>query len=372
MHTTKKFIFFITFLEFTISSLYFAYFSNALHEEIWENYLGFTRLVIPDVFIYLNIVDFNSPVRSILFAGIKNSIIPSFLWFIAHSNWQVVILLNSIILFWGLNYFRKIASICKIDERKTKIMLILFALLPSTILYSIGALKEIPTLTFSLGFIYCYIKEKRFCWIMFFFLLVLCRYQMVIALFIFFIADRYNKSSFKVAFIILLFISIAYPFIYNLGVFQSDATDLYREMNQNGSTLGNTIEIIRNSKPGLSALAIFFRVLQSIFEPLFTFVRAPTFTENGFISLTLLAHFTSLCIIIRYWLLALKRFYYTIFIKKSDNINLNLMRLYTFCFVSIIPIAGFSFIQHRYLYPFIPIIMLISATNIKDNKIGVN
>jgi len=372
MDITKKFIFFITLLEFTISCLYFTYFSNALHEQIWENYLGFTRIVIPDTFIYLNIIDSVNPINSILFAGIKNSIIPSFLWFIAHSNWYFAILLNSIILFWGLNYFRKIASIFRVGEQKTKIMMTILALLPSTILYSIGALKEIPTLAFSLGFIYCYMKEKRFCWMMFFFLLVLCRYQMGIALFIFFIADRYRESSFKVAFIILLSISIAYPFMFNLGVFQSDATDLYREMNQTASTLGGSIEIMRNSIPGLSALAIFFRVFQSIFEPLFTFLRAPTFIEDGFISLTLFAHFISLCIIIRFWILALRRFYYSVFIKKSDNINLNLMRLYTFCFVSIIPIAGFSFIQHRYLYPFIPIIMLIAVTNLKNSKIEVD
>lgn len=355
--------FFLSLLVFLLSWSYYVYFSEALDNNEWENVNGFTRIIIPDTFYYLKITGLPDPIVSILFAGLKNTIVPSLIWFMANGQWVLVSLVNSLFLFIGLMYFAKTARLLNVPSQKILFLMALLALLPATVFHSVGALKEIPNLLFLMGFFYHYLKGDRARWLLYALLCVLLRYQLVFPLFLFLVADRFRQRALLFAFCVLIVMAAIYPYIHSLAVFAPAATEKFRELYGTEGSLGGIIEHIRETMPGLSIIAVLIRVIQSIFEPLITFVKKPSFYEDGDLSIILTAYFISSIILFRYWLLFLKRI--VSLLANPANTPRNVIRLYMFCLVFIFPIAGLSYIHYRYTYPFTGFVLVAGAVGLE-------
>lgn len=343
-----------------LSVTYYGYFSEAIDLGDWENIKGFTRVLVPDTFVYLYAIDPSDPFYSLWTSSVKNTIGPSLMWFIAGGSWELISFCNSCLLFIGLIYFIKIARLFGVSNNKRMILVFIIALLPSTIYYSVGALKEIPTLMFIMGFSYHYIKNQRAKWLLFVVLMVLFRYQLVYAILLFLFVERFKTRSLLVALLTLGAIAFFYPYLKTIVVFSSGATINYRLESVDVNSLGGMIESVRETMPGFSLIAVSIRVFQSIFEPILTFVQDPSYLEkNGHLSLFSVMYLVSNIVMFPFWLLLLMR---TIFLLKNPlKLPWNVYKLYTLCIVVIVPIGGFSFIHHRYLYLITPILLLLSV-----------
>ena len=78
-----------------LSYQYLDYFYAYLAHGEWldlEN--GFTRILIPDTFIYKSIIDTDNVWLSIILSGVKNTIGPSFIWYAAQFDWFIVLFIN--------------------------------------------------------------------------------------------------------------------------------------------------------------------------------------------------------------------------------------------------------------------------------------
>ena len=77
-----------------IGFFYIQYFHASLSSNEYEHVNGFTRIVIPDSFLYKDIIDVDNILVSIGLSGVKNTIGPSTLWVLADFNWYVVFCIN--------------------------------------------------------------------------------------------------------------------------------------------------------------------------------------------------------------------------------------------------------------------------------------
>lgn len=361
------FAFFLSLSVFLLSWSYYVYFSEPLNDGVWQNIDGFTRIVIPDTFLYKNIIDFSNPIGSIVLSTVKNTIGPSLIWFVVNGEWILVSVVNSVFLFAALLYLARIARLLGIPQRHALALMSIIALLPATVYYSVGALKEIPSLLFLTGFFYHYLKRDRARWLLYALLCVLFRYQLVFPLIFFLVADRFHRRALIFAFSVLIVLSAIYPYIISWNVFSLDAVKSYRELYGEDDSLGGFLESVRNNIPGLSVIAVLVRVIQSLFEPLLAFLKNPSFYEDGDLSVLGVVYFSSAIILFRYWLLFFRRM--VLLLINRAHTHRNIIRLYMFCLVFILPIAGFSFIHHRYIYPLTALVMVASAIRLKPKAL---
>lgn len=357
------FAFFLSLCAFLFSWAHYVYFSEALNNNEWESVNGFTRIVIPDTFLYKEVLDFSDPLTSVVLAGVKNTVGPSLIWYVTNGKWISVLAINAVLLFLTVLYLARLARLMRIARHGAWALMAIVALLPATIYHSVGALKEIPTLLFLTGFFYHYLKGDRTKWVLFSLACILFRYQLAFLLFAFLVVDRFQRKALLYAFFMLIVLSALYPYI-GLGVFSAGSTESFRDLYGADGSLGGIVESARERIPVLSVFAILFRIIQSIFEPLLTFIRNPSFYENGDISVIRIVYVFSALPMLRYWLLFLKRM--VSMLVNPDDTDRNVIRLYTFCLVFIVPIGGFSFIHHRYLYPMTALVLVAAAIRLKS------
>ena len=196
------------------------------------------------------------------------------------------------------------------------------------------------------------------------------RYQIGVAILLFVFVDLFKESSFYVTIISLLMVSIFFPFIKSIYIFSNNDTESYRACYGTQDSFGGVIESVRDTMPIISAFAVFIRVIQDIFEPFFYFIRDQSFSENGDISVILIVNYVSSLLTLYFWLI----FFYNTIILIKNNVNpvINNLRLFTLSLIAIIPVAGFSFIHHRYLYPFIGLILLAGSISVNNKHISEN
>ncbi len=358
--------FFICLIIFGITYSYYDFFAEYLARDQHTDAGGFTSIIIPDTFLYKGVIDEDLMVQSILLSTVKNTIGPSFLWVLASSNWVNALIMNAIFIFFILQFLIKIAHELMLPPSMTLRNIFLFALLPTTLYFAIGALKEIPCLFGMLGFFYHYLKRNRVRYGFFIFFLFIFRYQLAFPLLAFIGFDMFKKKSFLYVLIFLSAISFLYPFL-KLDVFTTDATSSFREANGVAGSLGSIIEVIRASIPGLSLIAIVIRVVQSIFEPIFNFLRTPSFYEEGNLSIYVIVKFFGILVLSKYWIYFFKT---AIKILKNPKVyDQSLISLYSLCFLILIPTGGFSFIQDRYLYPITGLMILASIYKLPKRKV---
>ena len=170
----------LTTLLIIVSWFYLDYFYPYLITGEWldlDN--GFTRIIVPDTFIYERTIDKDNVLMSIIFSSVKNTIGPSLIWFFSGYNWYVVLLLNSIFVWLILLFLEKNLKFYGVNSKKIYSVVVVFSLLPSTTFYMIGSLKELPTMLFLLMILF-FANTKK--WILLglaILLLILFRYQFI-------------------------------------------------------------------------------------------------------------------------------------------------------------------------------------------------
>ena len=101
---------------FVLSLAYVANFHSALATGDWIDVKGYTRIVIPDTFVYKGLIDGELSLLGITVAGIKNAIGPALIWNLAFSNWFLVATLNSLMLLALLLYVIKLCKHFKVPR----------------------------------------------------------------------------------------------------------------------------------------------------------------------------------------------------------------------------------------------------------------
>ena len=341
---------------FVFSSAYYIYFANALYYFDFSPD-GFIGIVIPDTFVYLGEVDQNNPVASIFLSSVKNTIGPSLIWLLVGKSWIGAAAVNALLVFWTLIYVRRLATLFKVPQRKTIVVMALVGLLPTTLYHSVGALKEIPTMLFLTAFLYHYVRGDRWRWLAFALLGALFRYQIGLIVAVFWIADRFGRRALLYLALALLAFAAVYPLV-KVGVFYSEATAFYRETDDTEGTLGAAVESIRDTVPVASAFAVLFRLGQTLFEPFITLVQSGGFYQGQSLSIINIAYVLGLALTVGPWMRFAGRMARLIIQSRGSE---SVRRLYLLCLAYIVPVAGFSFIHHRYLYPVLALILIAAA-----------
>ena len=345
-----------------LSLSYYSHFADALQVGVWQDVDGYTRIVIPDTLLYQALSEGNSVRTTLVIAAVKNSVGPTAIWYITGNSWIGVAVVNAVLLFAALWFVWGISGELSFRRRNRRLALLIVALLPDTIFYSVGALKEIPNMTFLLGFFYFYISRKRIKSTLLAFMCVAFRFQLVLPIAAFIFVDLVTANRLKSGLVFLAMACMVYPFIGRLAIFASSTTELYRQTYGVADSLGGAVESIRNNVPVVSLLAIAFRVVQNIFESLIEFSRSITFREHGSLSVTVMADFFSGLIMLPFWL---KFFRKTGTLLRSRRPDRNVDRLFLLCAVFVVPVGGFSFIHGRYLYPVLCFIILGALSEIE-------
>ena len=344
--------------------LYTKIFYEALISEDWYSVDGFRRIVIPDTFLYKNLLESEASIYLIAFSGIKNSIGPSLIWFLAGMNWYVVVLINALFVYISLKYLVQIGSYFYLHIHPIFIFIILLGVMPTAIYYSIGSLKELPMICSFTGFFYHYLKRQKVLWVTFFLLLVFFRYQIFIPLIIFVVLSKYSRRPLRDSIFLVIFISSIYPYIRSLNIFSLDSILLYRE--DSLDTSGALIELIRDEIPGLSSIAILVRVIQSVFEPILIFIKNPTIFEDGGLSIYTASGLPEALVMAPFWILAGIGIMREVVACKEGSRDIQ--KMYALIVLFAIPVGGFSFIHHRYLFPITGIVMMAGLVTARDMK----
>jgi hypothetical protein len=316
---------------------------------------GFARIAIPDTFLYLELFKNFIQSDSIFVASnVKNSKGPISLWYLANGNWYVIAAINSFLVFLSMVYVFRIIQHFEIKLSKLSLTFVYIGITPIFVYYSIGALKEIPSLLGLLGFFYHYLKNQRVGWIFFALVLIFFRYQLIFPITAFVIIDKIFRNPLKISIVCLLIIASLYPFISMLNIFGNNATEIFRT--DQAYSIGAVVEEVRNRIPFLSALAVLLRVFQSIFEPILTLIQNQTFYERDGFSIYLCYNFFQNLVLSPYWLLTIIGIIRAFFRRKQSNRDMD--RIYAFLAWYMITVGGFSFISHRYLFPISGLILI--------------
>jgi len=343
---------------FSLSFLYLNVFEEYLHIKQWEHILGYTSIIIPDTLIYAAVINPDDPFLSVINCGIKNSLGPSMLWYLSNFNWYAVTVINWFFILGIVIYMEKIAVHYGLNKLSTQLMVVLFLILPATIYYSIGALKELPMMFLLLFFLHGRLSRSKFQMIFAAVFLVLFRYQLIVILLLVSMLSFKNKLQLVFGTLLVLFVASVYPLMSGIDILSTEATTLYREQYGIPGSLGEYIENIRGNYFIISVIGVLVRTAQSIFEPIITYMRQLSFHEGSSLSVFSVVQVFTILIILPYFLLFFKKVQK--FFRLGSNVDPDIQYIYTLLVLSLVLIGGFSFIHHRYLYPFFPLIMIAS------------
>ncbi|WP_026839817.1 hypothetical protein [Citrifermentans bremense] len=313
---------------------------------------GFQGIVQSDTILFKNIFS-NSQILIYLAANVKNVVLPALLWMLFDGNWYFATLFNiSLLLLTGI-YLYKISIHLNIIVNDKILFLIL--LLPETFIYTIGVLKEIPTLFVFSALAYHFLKKSWYIFTFYFLLLVLLRYQFSIAITLFMVGNFSFKEK-NIRFLVLLFLMLSsmYPFlIENVPGLGSDDALLFREIGP-GLGVGSIVESIQSKWYGISALATFVRLFQMIVQPW----PVINVFDGSYLNIMALLYSISACILFpvwfRYFRFLFHAFRYPHLIQSDQNAILCL----SFAFIMMVGLN--SFVHHRYLYPGFGLITLVA------------
>lgn len=330
---------------------YIGAFHAALLDGEWLNVGGYTRLLIPDTFLYRDLLE-EDLALGFFVAGVKNAIGPALLWLVAGGNWYAVAVINAGLLLLTLVYARAICRHLDVSPGATRATLLILGFLPVMFFHSVGALKELPTLAATTGFVYHWMRGHTWRWLVMAIVLVLLRYQLVPVLCAFTLVDRFARNRVRAAVLLMLALSAAYPLFSSAQLVARDATELYRE-EASSSSIGALVENVRSNVPGLSSLAVAVRVLQTISEPF----QAP-FREDGSLSVLGIVYAVSLFLMVPAWSRTAIRLWQHLLAPRSQTDAASLL---AFTVLFIVPVAGFSFVHHRYLFPVTALLLIAGS-----------
>jgi hypothetical protein len=341
-----------------IGFFYIQHFHTSLLSNEFEHINGVTRIVIPDTFLYKEIIDLDDFYVSTVLSGVKNAVGPALLWVIGGLDWYGVFYINLILLIFIVQYMEGLVEQCSINRSKARFAIITFLLLPVIFYYSIGALKELPTMLILLGFLYHTNAKQYKLTFIFVVMAFLFRYQLAVILLMFSISLRFGKSQLKFTLILLIVLSAVFPILTSLDLTASSTTELYRVAIGVPGSLGEIVEIVRDKIFILSTVAVLIRVFQSLLEPFVSLIGTVPFYEDESFSVFAFSHVMSLIVMIPF----IKKFA----IRLSTSFNsrnppsLDAQKIYSFVLILLVTIGGFSFVHHRYLVPIFPLLIIAS------------
>jgi hypothetical protein len=349
---------FFIFLFLLMCAFIYIYIFNGLLEVGETEGFGFHGIIQSDTILFRDIYQ-NSLLLAYIDANVKNTVIPALLWAFFGGDWYLATLFNIILLFVMANYVIKIASHLNINLKNKYIFCIL--LLPETFIYTVGILKEIPSLLFFTASAFYYLKRR---WIYFIFsvsLLLLFRYQFGVCLSIFLVAriifGRHNLKFYIVFFILL---SSIYPLLIKIvpGLGLDNAL-IYAEM-RNGLGIGSIVESIQFNYYVLSFFATLVKFFQMIIEPWPT----PQIFSNSSINIISLAYSVSTFLLAPIWYKYFRFLFHALNNSRLYSQDVHALLCLSISFLIIVSLNGF--VHHRYLFPGFALILLISCIPIKS------
>ena len=336
-------------------------FGAALDEGTWEHVFGFTRIIIPDTFVYLPVANAENAAEFLLFATIKNSIGPGLVWLIFQKNWYLVSIFNTMCFLFVLIYARKLLVLLDPFQR-SKYCSVSLILTFVCMYYSVGSLKEIPTLLGFTAFVYHSLTKQKAKALLWFLFLALFRFQFSFIIIPVYLLSKIRRDPLRLTLIGLLVIGLIFPLISVLDVFTPDAVHFFRTgTGQNEDSLGAQIEFVRGHVFGLSLFAILIRMLQTILEPLIYFLKTSSFYEDGSLSLYQVHSALVLLLMFRAWVLVL--FKRLPLISYSDGRYAKFGVLYSFLAIAIFTIGGTGLVSHRFLVPIYGLLLIAAQVN---------
>lgn len=316
---------------------------------------GFVGLFITDTLRYLDLVAADEwSIFTFAVAGVKNAIIPLLMWDAVQGNWYLMAVFNSMMALATTIYLSKLCWHFHLARSKAIYSVALLGLLPAVLYFSVGSLKELPTLLALTGFLFHYLKRDQILWMLWAVLLVALRYQLVVVLPVFVLVARFAASPLRLSAIILLFFSMAYPIFASINVLSAESTEFFRSEADTESSAGAQLESIRSSVPVVSAAAIAIRTAQSVLDPLLTFAAGPYLFYDGSISIEGFAYLSTLLLTLPAWYRTAQHIVKAIRFGASRDSQL----LYALILLYAIPVGGFSFVQGRYLFPLTALVIV--------------
>jgi hypothetical protein len=321
---------------------------------------GFQAIVQSDTMLFKDIFQ-NFNVELYIDANVKNTILPVYMWTAINGNWYISVVLNVLMLAGVIYFLGKIAELIEIKFFFNKMLLLI--LLPETFIYLIGILKEIPTLFFFTAVTFFFLKKNWVIFFIFFIFLILFRYQFAICIALFIFGNIFwGKNNIRFLFVLFAFLSASYPFLVNnFQVLGQEDANLFREMGA-GSGIGQIVEIIQKNIYGLSFIATLVKFFQMMVEPL----PFPNLFDSSGVNIIAISYSISAIIWLTIWY---KYFKNVIKVIKNPGIitpNQNLVLSLSFSFL--IMVALNSFVHHRYLYPGMGLILIISFIPLSMQK----
>ncbi len=342
--------------------LYINLFEVSLLNGEWLSVDGFARIIIPDTLVYSGIIDLDNVLASIFFSGVKNTLIPSLIWVLSSFDWYIVFFVNILLIYYIVFYMERLANQYQIPWNKAQLAIVVFLLLPTTIYYAVGALKELPMALLMLAGLNYFNLRKFKVALVIIALLVMVRYQLAVVVVLLFIVGRSDKPM-RMAVIIMFSLAAIYPILSNFNILSAGVAEVYRAEFGVPGSIGGVVEGVRNSFYLISAFAIIIRVFQSLFEPLIGVFQDFTFYENNDLSVYRIAHVFSTIMVLPYIYMFMRKLKFIVFAKT--NIRRDVQTIFALLFVSLISVGGFSFIHGRYLIPFFPLMIIAGLIPIK-------
>lgn len=313
---------------------------------------GITGTLIPDTFLYRYFFE-NPDYRTLLGSGIKNSVAPALLWKLLNGNWYMASIFNVGMLFFSVVFLSKIANHIGIPISNK--LLFFLVLLPETLIYTVGVLKEIPTLFLFSALSFYFLKNR---WFPFFFcliLLALFRYQFFIVITLFLVGHLFfRKENIRFLVLVFLILSSLYPLLAQLetGLSVQEGI-LYRE-DKPGTGVGALIQSVQTEWYGLSTLATMVKIFQILVAPW----PFPRFPEGSDVDVLTLVWSISSLVLFPVWFKYFRFLFYALRYPNSIKQDEGVLLSMSFVFGMMIGLSGF--IQHRYLYPGLGLILLVA------------
>lgn len=343
----------LTSLVFVLGYVHF--FENSLYQGNIEGERGFVGLYITDTLIYIDLLMVDEwSILAFAIAGVKNAFVPVLFWQLAQGSWYVMAAINAAFLYAILSYLCRLCWHFNVPQRRAAFIVALLAFLPSVQYFSVGSLKELPTLLALTGFLYHFLKGQKGYWFLWALVLILLRYQLGVLLMIFIFCASFSKSPLRMAALLVLGGTMAYPFFSHFGILSSETTEFLREETDSQASAGALLESIRETVPIASAAAVLVRALQSLMEPIITLIGGPYLFYDGAISIEGFAYLSALILTVPSWV----RTAAAIFRGLLHGLPRDTEILYSLILIYGVLVGGLSFVQGRYLFPATALVLL--------------
>jgi hypothetical protein len=283
----------------TYSVVHLSAFGEALRQTRWLNLFGYTRVIIPDTFTYFWIAQVDSIPALFSKAQIKNSFGPALLWWLSGNNWYLLSYFNAMCFALTLVYTRSLITLLDPAQLR-RFKWIAFVLTVASCYYSVGALKEIPTLLGFTAFVYHFVARQKMPAIVWFGFLTLFRYQFLYLVVPAYAIRGFRRNPLPLTLAALGLLGILFPVVSYWQVFTPDAIGYFRG-GAAEPTVGAQVEFVRGNVLFFSLPAILLRVVQTIFEPLFQLLATRTVYEQGALSLMLVQALLALLLLTPAW-----------------------------------------------------------------------